>query len=1007
MTKCNGTQLATLFIFLTFPSFLIAQYVGQGPYWPEKGGLIINEISNGTTGSKEYVELVVIGSPQDPAAAVDLQDWIIDDNNYAGAGEGNATGYLIFGSCYSAVPPGSILVIYNADDPNPELPPDDPYDTAPADGVYIIPHVHSCMDACSSNPSPQDATYCPCSDPLADPIIWQLGLRNSGDMVQIRDRCETLVHAIKWGSISLAPEVAGAPVLLSYNDAQGGKLIGFSHQVDNNWLDGANFLNLNSAGNETPGSPNNVANQNFISLIAQGNLPLAGTIMDCMDADAGDLMPPIGQEPIDLPLEICLGEDLPAFSTDYSLSDEFAPDAEGFTFEYAYLLCENEAPDYPILQYSLSGDLDFSVLPEGSYLVWGLSYIQTNGTLNILDFLDVYHSIGEIEAYTACGYDSDLDNRAINGEPMEIIVIDSQVSLVPTSLSRCTEGADEALFELNTLDSTLTSGAGGNLEWYLDEAMTMPIDDPENFFSGSRTVFATVANELCPQLPVPVELLVTTGPEVALGIVEEIHCPGDSTGSISLSIEGGTAPYHISWDNNVVFPQNGEDLPSGVYAVTVTDELGCIGIASVILEEPEGLTLECSQEAPVSSIGGTDGIGGLHLSGGTAPYSVQVTGPGFSTVFNSSSESISIPDLPGGDFQITVSDANGCTQSCDFTIGYPDCPFLLEMQSYEENCPGSMDGEVSLALYGGVGPYQFAWSNGETSQGLRDLAPGIYAVTVTDQIGCVASGSIEVKAAAPIELFADAIAPPCFDSSDGVISVIDVWGGAGAYALSFNNGSFENVEELPLQFEGLNPGNYQIKVKDGNDCEADFSFELAESQPLELELGSGLTIAWGDTISMRPSTNFMVDSFTWTPGGRFPADQWNPQIRLLETTTFNLEAFDASGCSVSDQVTIFVESRQDQVYLPNAFSPNYDGSNDYFTAFGGQEVELIKTLQVFDRWGNHLFKADEISPNAEPQGWDGTFRGREMPAGVYVYLVEIRFADGREELFKGDLTLLR
>jgi hypothetical protein len=93
-----------LMICCSLPATVFAQFTGTAPYCHERGGLILNEISNmGASGQDEYFELIVMPDPNNPTANINISGWIIDDNNYPGSGVGTATGYLAFGDCYTNI----------------------------------------------------------------------------------------------------------------------------------------------------------------------------------------------------------------------------------------------------------------------------------------------------------------------------------------------------------------------------------------------------------------------------------------------------------------------------------------------------------------------------------------------------------------------------------------------------------------------------------------------------------------------------------------------------------------------------------------------------------------------------------------------------------------------------------------------------------------------------------------------------------------------------------------
>jgi gliding motility-associated-like protein len=94
-------------------------------------------------------------------------------------------------------------------------------------------------------------------------------------------------------------------------------------------------------------------------------------------------------------------------------------------------------------------------------------------------------------------------------------------------------------------------------------------------------------------------------------------------------------------------------------------------------------------------------------------------------------------------------------------------------------------------------------------------------------------------------------------------------------------------------------------------------------------------------------------------------------------------------------------------YAPNAFSPNGDGINDRFTVFGGSDLEQIRSLQVFDRWGGLVYQQESLQPNDQDMAWDGKTKGLLAGEGVYVYSAEIVMNDGKFRTLSGKVSLLR
>ncbi|MEO8588719.1 MAG: hypothetical protein ABI432_05070 [Flavobacteriales bacterium] len=240
------------------------------PFAPPGTGLIVNELSNGPSLTKEYVELVVVG----PACTnVDIRNIKVDDNNgtiYNGfgtslTGSGVSAGHIRFSNAaqWASVPTGSIILIYNNTDLNALLPADDPSDTAPADKRYILPANHALLQGCPTWPNAITTSgYFNCAWGAGN---WNhLGFRNQGDAAQSRDALGRYFHGISYGSNANSMNTGGLDLLRISTLDHTGRVIYFN---SGNYRLVANFTSAVVAGNETPGAPNNAANTAFIATL--------------------------------------------------------------------------------------------------------------------------------------------------------------------------------------------------------------------------------------------------------------------------------------------------------------------------------------------------------------------------------------------------------------------------------------------------------------------------------------------------------------------------------------------------------------------------------------------------------------------------------------------------------------------------------------------------------------------------------------------------------------------
>ncbi|MEM7571706.1 MAG: proprotein convertase P-domain-containing protein [Bacteroidota bacterium] len=209
------------------------------------------------------------------------------------------------------------------------------------------------------------------------------------------------------------------------------------------------------------------------------------------------------------------------------------------------------------------------------------------------------------------------------------------------------------------------------------------------------------------------------------------------------------------------------------------------------------------------------------------------------------------------------------------------------------------------------------------------------------------------------------------------------------------------------QFTSLCPGSYRIVAEDPAGCQS--AVELLVEAPIlpVLEAGADRELLLGDSIRLNVQTNAVDGLISWSPEVVcLDASCQEVILRPLRTTRYTLELVDAFGCTVQDDLQLLVD-RNRTTYAPTAFSPNGDGINDRFTIYGDAGVVSVSDLGVYDRWGNQVFFLSELPLNQESAGWDGKAKGRMLDPAVFVYQYRINWADGREEIVRGEVTLIR
>ena len=181
-------------------------------------------------------------------------------------------------------------------------------------------------------------------------------------------------------------------------------------------------------------------------------------------------------------------------------------------------------------------------------------------------------------------------------------------------------------------------------------------------------------------------------------------------------------------------------------------------------------------------------------------------------------------------------------------------------------------------------------------------------------------------------------------------------------------------------------------------------FEVSFNSPIiEIELGDTLT-------QLKPLiSGSAVASFMWTPAELLTnPDSINPYIHTFDSQLYTLTVEDDNGCSATGSIQVNVDPNRN-VYVPNVFKPGIGGLNDHFNVYVGRGVDIVNYMRVYDRWGELVYSRDKFLPENDNtgDGWDGKFRGDFVDPAVFVYIIEVKFLDGRVLLYRGDVTVVR
>ncbi len=555
---------------------------------------------------------------------------------------------------------------------------------------------------------------------------------------------------------------------------------------------------------------------------------------------------------------------------------------------------------------------------------------------------------------------------------------------------------------------------GNTIEWSTGQSA---VDTIMNLAAGLYAVTVTeiIDGEECPS----VDTFSVKDPVVDVNVIRPMRftplsaCNEPDSGIIfNLMISGG--PYEYLWPslgdsitmNPAIFVNESGDYPF----VVIDERTGCgIYDSVVVVDFPERVSVSLDT-ANVSCFGEANGSITVNASGRGGLFDFA-----WSTMDSTFSSDVStLTDLAPGNYDVTVTEVTdtACQVPLTIEISEPDLLTLTNDTTNTMNirCFGESNGQIGLIWEGGnrgAAP-TIEWSGDSIMNTLlaTNLTAGSYSIRLTDEKGCADSVRIDITEPDEIIAMLPVIVDPICNGSQTNIGVDTAYGGSGSnFTFSVNNGP-------SIPFSATAPvfaGEHLVAVFDEEGCSWDTLITITEPDPLMVDLGDETTVQLGDSVRLQPMVISVapVAAYLWSPSESLSCSNCeDPLARPLDDQIYSVLVTDEDGCDGQGEILVRVDKARN-VYIPNGFTPNGDGVNDRWQVFTGAGVNQIKGTHVFDRWGNLVF---ESGPESAPgdfgsTGWNGIYGGQLMSPGVYVYLVEVEFVDGRIFTYRGDVTM--
>lgn len=401
-----------------------------------------------------------------------------------------------------------------------------------------------------------------------------------------------------------------------------------------------------------------------------------------------------------------------------------------------------------------------------------------------------------------------------------------------------------------------------------------------------------------------------------------VSCFGSSDSDVDLTINGGVSTFSTLWSNGTI-TEDLNNIGAGSYEALVTDLNGCMDSITVSINQPDSINLKYTA-LNISCNGYNNGNINLTVVGGV---------PTFGYLWNTGQTTEDLGSLIAGNYNVVVTDLNGCKDSIQITLTEPTDINVSGITS-DVLCYEDSTGSIDIQPTGGTGLYTYNWSNGDINQDLLNIPDGSYTVVVFDANSCSDTTTYSINQ--PSDLITSILATSnyngfdisCFGSSDGTIDISAV-GGTIPYAYLWSTS--DTTQDLNL----LTAGNYSISIADGNGCIDTLSITLSQPDSINLTYTSqnilcnsfstgniDVTVAGG--VSINPY------SFSWSSG------QSTEDLTNIPAGTYDMVLTDNNGCQ--DSISVIISEPSDIAVsglISNVVCYNDSTGNIDITAIGG------------------------------------------------------------------------
>ncbi|HEY8690240.1 MAG TPA: gliding motility-associated C-terminal domain-containing protein [Chitinophagaceae bacterium] len=350
-------------------------------------------------------------------------------------------------------------------------------------------------------------------------------------------------------------------------------------------------------------------------------------------------------------------------------------------------------------------------------------------------------------------------------------------------------------------------------------------------------------------------------------------------------------------------------------------------------------------------------------------------------------------------------DKNGCKDSIVKTVTVKESPFLRVIPGLDTLCAGQT--ATLIAFHNDKiiwAPANLVSCNNCDTVIANPTVTTKFYVTATNNLNCSSTDSVSIKVYTPFNAtpeFSDLYICP----NDSIQLNIEPANKEIFWTPSTKLSSANNYEPMASPDQTT---TYTAKLKDSIGCFKDSADIVVHiKRPATVDAGPDKTYPYNSNFSFAPIYSDNVRQYTWTPSNYLSCNNCAiPNGIAALTTKYVVQVVSDSGCIAKDTVNIFVECDNANILMPNAFTPNSDGLNDfYFPLTRG--IKTILRFSIYNRNGKLVYEAKNFPPNNRSFGWDGRLKDADQSTSVFVYYVEALCDVGEKLCSKGSVVLIR